>query len=69
MLNNRTCELITHFNNSDHDVSQISFILIEQIRSFQNTLHFDQLLFTREAYWTTQLFTLYPHDLTKISEF
>ena len=50
MLNNRrTCELVVHFNSSEHDISQICFIPIEQIRSFQNTLHLDQLLLTREA--------------------
>ena len=71
MLNNRrTCELAAHFNSSEHDISQICFILIEQIRSFQNSLHLDQLLLTREAYWTAaQLFTLNPHGLNKRREF
>ena len=59
MLNNRrTCELAVHYNSSQHDISQINFIIIEQITSFQNPLHLDQLLLTREAYWMTQLFTL-----------
>ena len=64
MLNNKgTCELEVHYNSSEHDISQISFIVIKKIRSFQNPLHLDQLLLTREAYWTTQLFTLNPHGL------
>ena len=45
--------------NSEHEISQINFIIIEQIRSFENSLHLEQLLLTREAYWTAQLFTLF----------
>ena len=70
MLNNRrTCELAVHYNSSQHDISQIRFIVIEQIVSFKNALHLDQLLLTREAYWMTQLFTLNPHGLNKRREF
>lgn len=65
LKNKRTCELAIHFNNSEHEISQISFIIIEQI----NSLHLDQLLLTREAYWTAQLFTLNPHGLNKRREF
>ena len=47
------------------------FIVIEQIVSFKNTLHLDQLLLTREAFWMTQLFSLNPlrpnSDLSQIS--
>ena len=57
------------FNNSEHEISQINFIIIEQIRSFENSLHLEQLLLTREAYWTVQLFTLNPHGLKKWREF
>ena len=53
MLNNRrTCELVVHYNSSEHDISQISFIVIEQISTLQNHLHLEQLLLSREAYWT-----------------
>ena len=70
MLNNRrTYELAVHYNSSEHDISQISFIVIEQISTFQNHLHLEQLLLTREAYWTSQLFTLNPHGLNKRREF
>ena len=58
LKNKRTCELAIHYNNSEHEISQINFIIIEQIRSFENSLHLEQLLLTREAYWTAQLFTL-----------
>ena len=36
-------------DSSEHDISQMSFIIIEQIVSFKNLLHLDQLLLTREA--------------------
>ena len=62
-------ELAVHYNSSQHDISQINFIIIEQITSFQNPIHLDQLLLTREAYWMTQLFTLNPHGLNKRREF
>ena len=36
MLKNRkTCELAVHFNSSQHDISQMNFVIIEQIISFQ----------------------------------
>ena len=55
-----------NFNGSQHDISQMRFIIIEQIISFQTPLHLDQLLLIREAYWMTQLFTLiHPHGLNK----
>ena len=70
MLNNRkTYALAVHYNSSEHGISQISFIVIEQISAFQNHLHLEQLLLTREAYWTPQLFTLNPHGLNKRREF
>jgi len=44
MLNNRrTNELAVHYNSSEHDISQISFIVIEQISTFQNHLQLEQL--------------------------
>ena len=71
LKNKRTCELAIHYNNSEHEISQINFIIIEQIRqirSFENSLHLEQLLLTREAYWTAQLITLNPHGLNKRRE-
>ena len=62
------CPSENHYNNSEHEISQINFIIIEQIRSFENSLHLEQLLLTREAYWTAQLFTLNPHALNKRRE-
>ena len=68
LKNKRTCELAIHFNNSEHEISQINFIIIEQIRSFENSLHLEQLLLTREAYWSAQSFTLNPHGLNERRE-
>ena len=48
MLNNRrTCELAVHYNSSQHDISQMRFIIIEQIISFQNPLHLDVTAYQR----------------------
>lgn len=66
MLNNRrTCELAVHRKSCQHDISQLSFIITEQITSFQTPLHSDQILLSREAYWLTQLFMLNPYGLKK----
>ena len=35
--------MAVHFNSSQHDISQMSFVIIEQIISFQTPLHLDQL--------------------------
>ena len=70
MINNKkTCELAIHFNCFHHEIHQISFIIIEQILNHKNSTHLEQLLLTREAYWTSQLFTLQPHGLNKRREF
>ena len=69
LKNKRTCELAIHFSDSEHEISLINFIIIEQIRSFENSLHLERLLLTREAYWTAQLFTLNPPGLKKRREF
>ena len=70
MKNNKnTCELATHFNSSEHQLSDISFIVIETIINFKNDSHLESLLLTRETYWTAQLCTLHPHGLNKREEF
>ena len=69
LKNKRTCELAIHFHDSEYEITQINFIIIEQIRSLENSLHLERLLLTREAYWTAQLFTLNPHGLNKRREF
>ena len=69
LKNRRTCELAVHYNSFEHQICQISFITIEQIVNHKNATHLEQLLLTREAYWTSQLFSLYPHGLNKRREF
>ena len=52
-----------------HEISEISFILIEKITSQGDAAHIDRLLLTREAHWTAQLCTLNPHGLNKRRDF
>ena len=69
LTNKKTCELAVHFNCTRHEISEINFIVIEQITSQGVAAYIDKLLLTREAYWTSQLFTLSPHGLNKRREF
>lgn len=70
MINNKkTCQLAIHFNCSHHEIHQISFIIIEKILNHKSSTHLEQLLLTREAYWTSPLFTLQPNGLNKRREF
>ena len=69
LTNKKTCELAIHFNCTKHEISEISFIVIEIITSQGNAAHIHKLLLTREAYWTAQLCTLNPHGLNKRREF
>ena len=56
LTNKKTCELAVHFNCIEHDISEISFIVIEKITSRGDAAYIDRLLLTREAYWTAQLY-------------
>ena len=49
-------------------MSEINFIVIEQITNQGDVAYIDKLLLTREAYWTSQLFTLHPHGRNKRRE-
>jgi len=69
LTNKKTCELAVHFNCTRHEISEINSIVIEQITNQGGAAYIDKLLLTREAYWTSQLFTLYPHGLNKRREF
>ena len=64
-----TCELVVHFNCIEHNISEISFIVIEKITSQGDAAYIDRLLLHREAYWIAQLCTLSPHGLNKRREF
>ena len=69
LTNQKTSELAVHFNCTKHQISEISFIVIEKIIAQGDAAHIDRLLLTREAYWTAQLCTLNPHGLNKRREF
>ena len=69
LTNKKTCELAVHFNCIEHDISGISFIVIEKIASQGDAAYIDRLLLTREAYWTAQLCTLSLHGLNKRRKF
>jgi len=70
MINNKkTSELAIHFNCFHHEIHQINFIIIEKILNHKSSTHLEQLLLTREAYWTSQLFTLQTNGLNKRREF
>ena len=69
LTSKKTCELAVYFNCIEHDISEISFIVIEKITSQGDAAYIDRLLLTREAYWTAQLCTLSPHGLNKRREF
>ena len=59
--------MASHFNNSLHNFVDLEFNGIEAIHSNTNT---DNILLTREAFWSSQLCTLSPHGLIdKCQEF
>ena len=47
--NKKTCELATHFNLAEHQLSDISFIAIETITNFRNSSHLESILFSAVA--------------------
>lgn len=63
-----TCELAVHFNKEEHHMSDIEFIVIEQICNVSDN-NMEKRLLTREAFWCSQLCTLQPYGLNKRSEF
>ena len=69
LTNKKTCELAVHFKCTKHEISEISFIVIEKITSQGDAAHIDRLLLTRETFWTAELCTLNPHGLNKRGEF
>jgi len=64
--NKKTCEVAIHFNNNNHDITDLKFIIVEAIR---DSTDIDKKLLTREAYWTAQLNTLRPFGLNKRAEY
>ena len=66
--NKKTCEVASHFNRTPHVLSDLTFQCIDQIQNStsENT---ENLLITKEAYWSAQLFSLSPFGLNKRQEF
>ena len=64
--NRRTCELATHFNETEHALVDFTFICIEQILDSDQV---DRKLLARESYWMAQLRTLQPYGLNKRQEY
>ena len=60
-----SCEIAVHFNIEKHQLSEFEFIVIEQICNIDDKHNVDKRLFTREAFWCSQLCTLQPMPLTK----
>mgnify|MGYP001795729604 CR=1 FL=1 len=56
--NKKTCKIAIHFNSTPHSLTDFQFIFIEQVDK-------DNLLITREAYWTAQLRTLRTFGFNK----
>ena len=50
LTNKKTCKLAVHFSCTLHEISEISFLVIEKITSQGDAAHIDRLLLTREAY-------------------
>lgn len=69
ITNKKTCEVAIHFNSLTHSLTDFDFICIEGIRNVESSHSTEQILLTREAYWSAQLFTLYPNGLNKRKEF
>ena len=62
LTNKKTCELAIHFNSIQHNLSDVSFIVLESLNNLENI---ERDLLNREAYWCHQLFTFHPHGLNK----
>ena len=69
VTNKKTCEVAVHFNKIPHTLSDFYFQCFDQLQASSDSNHIDELLITKEAYWSAQLFLLAPYDLNKRQEF
>ena len=70
VTNKKTCEVAVHFNKTPHDLSDFLFQCIDKVQStVNNSCDIEKLLITKEAYWSSQLFSLAPFGLNKRQEF
>ena len=68
-LPKKPCEVAVHYNKSLHVLKDFTFQCIDQVESASAAENLDRLLITKEAYWSTQLFSLAPYGLNKRQEF
>ena len=66
--NKKTCVVAIHFNRTPHVLSDFTFQCIDQIQT-STSGNTENLLTTKEAYWSAQLFSLSPFGLNKRQEF
>ena len=66
--NKKTCEVAIHFNRTPHVLSDFTFQCIDQIQT-STSRNTENLVITKEAYWSAQLFSLSPFGLNKRQEF
>ena len=61
LTSKKTCEVAVLFNST----TDIKFIGIERIIHRDTNHSLESILLTREAFWSAQLCTLFPHGLNK----
>ena len=69
LTNKTTCEVAIYFTRIPFTLGDFSFQFIDQVQAPSSSEEIDRLLITKEAYWSTQLFSLAPHGLNKRKEF
>lgn len=69
ITNEKSCEIVVHFNSISHSLQDFSFQCIDQINDTNRQDGIDKFLDTKEAYRSAQLFTFAPHGLNKRQEF
>ena len=69
LTNKKTCEVAVLFNSKEHTPTDFEFIGIERIVNVDNDRSLESILLTREAFWSAQLYTLFPYGLNKRQEF
>jgi len=64
----KTCEVAIHFNKTPHALEDFNLQCINQINAMTNE-NAEKLLIAKEAYWSAQLFSLFPYGLNRRQEF
>ena len=69
LTNKKSCEVAVHFTSAPHCLQDFEFQCIDQIVHANSCAQLENLLITKEAYWSAQLFTFLPYGLNKRQEF